>query len=384
MRGCYGRWVRDCRVLVYSDSPAYGGNEAMMVQGARALLDRPEVRLNLFFAACNERLHAGLAALCAEFRALSLHPLPFASGRWQGLRSRLSPQRIRILRNQFRALAPDRVLVAQGTIEAGTLAILAARRSGLFTISRLPLAFPLTQLRRARCVSAVRDRLNRSYFALPDRFITMSQSMKQLIRSRGARGEIDVVANALDPSRYRRYPTEESRRRLGLPLELYLVGIVGRVHFEQKGHDVFVEALVGLGSERSGLHAVVVGDGVDLDRLRRPVRRRGLEPGVTFVPWQADLSDVYSALDLVVMPSRFEGVPLVMLEALHYGLPLIASDRDAMASVLPAEWLVPPEDSLALGGAIRRVRESSSGTSMRVAPSDLAIFRQQFSTAVLR
>jgi len=56
------------------------------------------------------------------------------------------------------------------------------------------------------------------------------------------------------------------------------------------------------------------------------------------IGWKNDLREVYAATDVLLIPSKVEGVPLVMLEALSYRIPVVGTDRDGMRSWLPVEW----------------------------------------------
>ena len=78
-----------------------------------------------------------------------------------------------------------------------------------------------------------------------------------------------------------------------------------------------------------------------------------------FAPWADDLSAVYAAIDVLLIPSRFEGVPLVMLEAMHLRCPVIASAVDGMADTLPEHWLFPSGDAYALAARMVQVATSS-------------------------
>ena len=66
---------------------------------------------------------------------------------------------------------------------------------------------------------------------------------------------------------------------------------------------------------------------------------------VNFDGWSKDMSQWYRNLDLIVIPSRFEGYPLVMIEAMYWGIPIVASKVDAMQEILPPQWLFPEGDS---------------------------------------
>jgi glycosyltransferase involved in cell wall biosynthesis len=79
------------------------------------------------------------------------------------------------------------------------------------------------------------------------------------------------------------------------------------------------------------------------------VGEAGLGGRFAFLPWREDMTPVYSAIDVLALPSRFEGVPLVMLEALACGVPVVASDRDGMADWLPPELRFDPGREAAAG-----------------------------------
>ena len=103
---------------------------------------------------------------------------------------------------------------------------------------------------------------------------------------------------------------------------------VGRLS-EQKGQDLAIEALQMLGQE--GVTLCIVGDGPELERLEALVVDLELEQWVRFVPAQ-DPRPFYRAADVVVVPSRWEGMPLVLLEAMACGAAVLAT-RSAAAGL---------------------------------------------------
>jgi glycosyltransferase involved in cell wall biosynthesis len=88
----------------------------------------------------------------------------------------------------------------------------------------------------------------------------------------------------------------------------------------------------------------------------------GVASRVRFLPWQSDLSALYPALDAVLIPSRYEGVPLVMLEAMARHIPVLASDVDGMADVLPAACLFGMGDADAMVEKLRALPQSPGET----------------------
>ena len=73
------------------------------------------------------------------------------------------------------------------------------------------------------------------------------------------------------------------------------------------------------------------GDGPDRMRLVKMAEKAN---NVTILPWQDNINTLYDRIDFLMLPSRYEGVPLVMLEALARGIPVIGSDVDGMKELL--------------------------------------------------
>ncbi len=86
------------------------------------------------------------------------------------------------------------------------------------------------------------------------------------------------------------------------------------------------------------------------------------DEAVSIAPWGDVLQEMQQA-DVLLLPSRFEGFPLVAVEAAHYGLPIVASNQAGLADVLPPECIFPFGDFEALSQAIERMRDPLVRTS---------------------
>ncbi len=169
-------------------------------------------------------------------------------------------------------------------------------------------------------------------------------------RDRGAPPPADSVAvvyNGVDlPAR----PPAGAPRRPGLRRVIF----AGR--FEpQKGTDVLCAALaaVRLPDATRG-ELVFVGDGAQSDQVDALVRRGPAPWTVRRQAPVADLPGLLTEFDLLVMPSRFEGLGLVAVEATLCGLPLVATDAPGLREALPADypWRCPPADTAGLAAAL--------------------------------
>ena len=161
---------------------------------------------------------------------------------------------------------------------------------------------------------------------------------------------LHLVANAWRP---RREPLERSaaRRALGLVDTTDVVGWVGRF-IPVKGPDLFLEALARMPEPRP--LGVLIGYGPEAEQLRRMASERGIGSRVRFVSDVRDAALYFRAFDTYVLSSRSEGLPIVILEAMSAGVPIVATTVGGVTEALreDAAWLVPPEDPAALASAI--------------------------------
>jgi len=146
---------------------------------------------------------------------------------------------------------------------------------------------------------------------------------------------------------------EDLRRSLGVaPAEPMLLAI-GRLD-PWKAYDRLLEAMARLGPDRRA-RLVLVGDGELRDALESQARELGVDRRVTFAGYRTDVGQLLLAADLFVISSRKEGLPMVLLEAMAAGLPVVATRVGAIESTLEqgaAGALVPSEDSGRLAAAI--------------------------------
>lgn len=163
-----------------------------------------------------------------------------------------------------------------------------------------------------------------------------------------------VVPNGIDPARFARPAGGAAlRAELGIPAGARVVGSVGLLN-DAKGHDILVDAAALLPAD---VHVLVVGHGEREGALRERAARLGLDARLHLAGWRDEVSAAHSAMDVFALPSRWEGLPYSLLEALAAGLPAVASDvngsRDILAGEPPCGLLVPREDPPALAAALR-------------------------------
>jgi glycosyltransferase involved in cell wall biosynthesis len=191
-----------------------------------------------------------------------------------------------------------------------------------------------------------------------DRIIAISQAVRRfLVEVEGAPAEktvcipygIDARAGAASgrPGIF--------RREIGAGREP-IVGFVGRL-VSQKGADILLKAFALVERRHPTARLVLAGDGPLRAVLERQARALGLRRAL-FLGWRADAADILAGIDLLAMPSRWEGFGLVALEAMAAAKPVVAARVSALPEiVLPEQTglLVKPDDPDDLARAILRL-----------------------------
>lgn len=136
-----------------------------------------------------------------------------------------------------------------------------------------------------------------------------------------------IINNAIDTTAYT-YDTNkrvELRRQLGLADEL-VIGHVGRFN-PQKNHPFLMDIFAALLKKESNAVLLLVGGGEGMSKMREKVQELGIAEHVRFLGVRSDVADLMQAMDMFVLPSLYEGLPVTMVEAQAAGLPCIISDK---------------------------------------------------------
>lgn len=372
-------------ILFYDDSPVFGGHEVMSLLGLEAVLADFSGPVQFIASSANGKLCEKVASIATKFPQLVLEQVDWQSSKLEALRNRLQPTRAKDLAEYFRQRNPALVVAIQGNIEHSSLGLRAARLAGIRSVSYIPV--PHSNAEMGARLGALRDFFCAHLFKLPDAFITITDEMARLLKQQGATAPIDIVYNGVDTRRFQPGDAKAACDGLGLPFEKVRIGVIGRIEFRQKQQHLLVQAIASDPALAASCHLVFAGDGPDVSALQNLICQHHLSGNV--LPW-CDPARLYQALDALVIPSRYEGLPLVMLEALATGTAVLGSDRDGMKDLLPASWRYEPNSPAALALAVTRFigngRSAPDSTLVdRVRETmSLESFNRSFSSAVLR
>lgn len=198
---------------------------------------------------------------------------------------------------------------------------------------------------------------------LVQRFAARTVLVSEAQRSKIFKGYDDkrvrVLHNAINveqpmPISSKRQPVREL---LGLSADSRLLVVVGRFSPE-KGVDVFIEAVARLSPKENSIHAILVGDGQERERLEAQAVALNVGKNVHFVGFTKTPGDYVVDADIVVVPSRSEGIPNAVLEAMSLGKPVVATAVGGIPEIIEdgiSGYLVPSERPDILADAIRNV-----------------------------
>ena len=208
--------------------------------------------------------------------------------------------------------------------------------------------------------------MHRRSYSRFDAVVAVSVKLgEQIVAAGGLDGRVHAIANAWSAGA-EPVSAEAARIALGLPLDRFTVGWVGRISYE-KGLDVFVDSLPLL--KDLAINAVVIGSGPERARIEQRAEELGVTERITWLGQRLDAAEVLPAFDLIVISSRTEGTPMILFEAMHAGVPIIASAVGGIPNVVSPEEavLVKSEDPSTLAIAIRTAHNSALGRITRAA-----------------
>ncbi len=144
----------------------------------------------------------------------------------------------------------------------------------------------------------------------------------------GRNADFTVIPNAIELEKFRFDPVirQETRRELGIADDMFLVGHVGRF-MPQKNQAFLVDVLAELLPQKPDTMLAFVGDGPDRPDVQQHAQALGIGDHILFLGQRTDVSHLYQAFDAFCLPSRYEGLGMVAIEAQVAGCPCVLSDQ---------------------------------------------------------
>lgn len=197
--------------------------------------------------------------------------------------------------------------------------------------------------------------------------IAVSDAMKNDTRNWPLIGnKIVVIKNGIKEPEF--YTKDDAREKLfaladtELTLDTFIVGTIAELH-KSKGLQYAIEAFAKLAQKDQKMHYFVLGSGEEKERLDVLVRHYGLQGRVFLLGFVEDAARFLMAFDVFILPSTTEALGLVLLEAGHAGLPVVASNVGGIPEIIEngkTGILVQPRDSNSIAEATKKLLDSSA------------------------
>ncbi len=230
----------------------------------------------------------------------------------------------------FKRIQPDLVIICQGTIEVGLKGMWASKLCRYKTISYIPLCYSFSEIKSF--MGCWRDIIASYYYRVFDAIITISGEQKELLSHRVDK-KVYILNNAVDGKCDNGYLSPLKKD------EPVVIGIIGRISFVQKGQNKIIGIANKVKSLKINVIFRIIGDGEDADNMRASIRANGLDKMIYVDNWEKDRRILYKGINIVLITSNYEGVPLVMLESILFGKYVIAPNMGIFKEYLDKDFL---------------------------------------------
>jgi glycosyltransferase involved in cell wall biosynthesis len=197
--------------------------------------------------------------------------------------------------------------------------------------------------------------LDKLMLRLYSRIVVVSKDLRKKVLKLGIPSErILLLHNAVPEPSTKGTSDSSLRKELGFGDNEKIIASIGRLS-KEKGVDDLLVAVRAILGKFPDARFLIIGEGPEEPLLEARTKKLGLESVVYFLGFRDDLNMVYPAIDLVVLSSYTEGLPKVLLEALSYGKPVVATSVGGVPEIIIHEktgLVVPPHSPALLSNAI--------------------------------
>lgn len=287
------------------------------------------------------------------------------------------------LKRHLRTVQPE--IVHAHSSKAGVLGRYASWSTGIGRRVYSPHTFAfLHEARFGRAKRLLYQTVEKWFGARTDRFIAVSSNEGETLRSCGVvdPNRVRVVPNGIDPAPYRSVPPVD-RAALDTPDDAIVAAVVGLL-YEAKGQDVALRGLTRPGCER--LHLWFAGEGERRGDYEALAHELGVADRAHFLGWRNDVPALLAGADFLVLPSRWEAMPYIVMEAMASGLPVVASRVDGVRDLVVEEetgFLCAVADDGDLAGACARMIELGSTAREAMGASGRRLVEERYSVEAM-
>ncbi len=197
---------------------------------------------------------------------------------------------------------------------------------------------------------------SRLLYRYSDKIVCVSKAIKEIVGSNYniPADKMRVIYNPVDTKR-----DFKEKKVVGISLPERYILHVGRMRLAHKAQDILLKAFAMVRSSTPNIKLVLLGLGPDQGIIKQLAQELGLKNDVVFAGWQENITSIMRQAEMLVLSSRYEGLPMVIVEALASGCPVVSTDcptgpREILGN---NEYglLVPVENPTALAESMKRL-----------------------------
>ncbi len=167
-----------------------------------------------------------------------------------------------------------------------------------------------------------------------DCVVSVSEELRRQLTRYLPASKVVTIYNGIDGERVSSpFSISEAKQRLGIPVECAVMGTAGRLD-TVKRLDIFLAAAQQIAASQPNAKFIIAGEGKEASSLRGLAHTLGVQDRVHFLGHRSDIYDVLRAMDIFVLCSDHEGLPMALLEALYLGVPVVARPVGGIREVI--------------------------------------------------
>lgn len=325
--------MKKSSLFIYNDANHTGGHEILTVKIANLLNQSSDYKVHAAFYSPES-----ISRLDAD---IEVHHLPFHS------KSRsvtyTNQNHITYVQKLLQLSKAETMLVSQGYIESGVRGLLAAKLNRTRVGSYIP--FGNTNRELNSRFAYPRDMISKLIFPLNDFYITISNYQATMLSRLTGDRPIHIINNPVNGGVFA--PISPQSLHTPTPGRPLSIAVIGRINFKQKNQNI-LPAVAQLFLEKNlPVHFHLIGDGPDKIVLQSMLNDTKTNQLFSLHGWKSPdfITDLLQQIDIVLLPSHYEGLPLTFLESIYAGKPVVISNIDCMHEYhIPAHYLINPKD----------------------------------------
>ena len=229
--------------------------------------------------------------------------------------------------------------------------------------------------------------INKLLIRFVDKIIAVGTDQREYLiqREHFPPEKITVIFNGVDIDKYQADVNKENKKReLGIPKDYKAVGLIGRLH-ACKRHDIFLRAARLVVQQYPNVIFFIVGDGEERRNIETLIEKLDLGQHVRMLGFRRDIIEITKILDISVLSSDTEALPMTIIEAMAASIPVIATNVGSVRDlILPGEngFLIPPNAPEKLAEAIVAILRDEN-MAQRMGERGYHIARAKFSVEMM-